>query len=529
MMFRRPAVAPLVAAEATEDGRVGSGSASAAIGVAVGGAPSAGPLPLVAGDSRSDDGSDDGLESLDSLRSSRSMESLEALPPFSPLFSSIGTTPSPKPRAVAGSGSGARRRSWRRSGSGRNEGDGIIGRAPDTKKVDGGGVEASAAGGRIRSSFGRILPSPPRRMFGRGAAAGQATAPSTPQRSGGVRGDGDESPAASSKVVTNVASTPSGSQTAPSSTASEAGEGEGEGDDFNAATEHVPRNARTPAPPSSVARIHPTPGPPSPLTPFTAATTNEALPPDDEPTPRTANGEAAGDETEDEAPPDIVHQPALEAEAEADSVRTDPAGGTAPDRSARGTASGGDADLRHALDSMGRNLEELRKIDDVPAAEPPEENVGNGGGGGYDEFLRIVASGGTVDATRSDSKHPAAVEQDAEEDANDRPSSKDVTDGWIPSDSSAAEMDDSCRCWFPQPLLAFLRRSSGVRPAVAPVHRTPPSDEANWSESLESLRANLRATIERHAPRASPSQTELLQSEMWVIEESLKRMSSLTI
>ena len=158
-------------------------------------------------------------------------------------------------------------------------------------------------------------------------------------------------------------------------------------------------------------------------------------------------------------------------------------------------------ELHSALDSLGRNLKELREID----ASNDD---------GYDDVLHVLKADNETSADQSTSDDPLFV----------------VEEQSIPA-------DDDCQCWCPDGLLALLRggSKSNSNALVTTTAYLPQSQavstmfEDNMQQSVESLRSDLRVMVERHAHKLTLSDKELILSEISVIEKSLDKISSLSI
>ena len=182
-----------------------------------------------------------------------------------------------------------------------------------------------------------------------------------------------------------------------------------------------------------------------------------------------------------------------------------------------------DAELQSALDSLERNLKELRYLDSSGNESKDE---------GYDEFLGIInrtkddeaAAARYADEAKSD-VHIVAGQQSTEI----KESSAEVEDSTKESCSEEAEGeagDDEgcdCRCL----LGARIDRPLAV---ITPLHQ-PQQDIMNNVDGNEGINDVIQKSVESLRADANMSMVhkELIISEILVIQKSLDKISSLSI
>ena len=410
-------------------------------------------------------------ESLDSLHSSRSMESLDKLPPFSPL-TPLGTP----------SKSTTNRRLWKSSSrsSAASAGGGSSKSIASDKNSSSTGKDVDNSNGKSKSfrmSTKLFSSSSPKRLFN--SSTTSTTAKTSEKK------DGEKAGSTLTNAQTTAPTTPS----IPLSTISH--------------QQHT-----------SIL---------SPLTPITTSMnnsdTNVLVASSNNSTPRTANNITKdGDEDEEGVAESLDHinQPAIEE----DEIQEEGA-----------KSSDNDVELKSALDSLGRNVKELRCLSPTAASAKSSNNddiVHSPNTEGYNEFLSLIGRNATAENVEQSSMTNESSDIAVVVDYNDTTENE--------------EESNDCQCqWCPEPILKLLRGCSNAnnnRSAISDVPQQSQQQESNARDikssnvkkihqSIRSVRTDLTAIME-HA-QMTPEHKELILSEVYVIQNSLDKISSVSM
>ena len=414
-------------------------------------------------------------ESLDSLHSSRSMESLDKLPPFSPL-TPLGT-PSKS----------TNRRLWRTS-------------SRSSAAPGGGGSSKSITSDKNSSTTGKDV-------------------------------DNSNGKSKSFRMSTKLFSSSSpkrlfNSSTTTSAKISEKKEGEKAGSTMQSEGEN---NAQTTAPttpsiPLSTISQQQQTSMLSPLTPITTSMNNNdtnvhVAASSNNSTPRTANNITKDGDEEDGATEslDHIHQPAIDE----DEIQEEGA-----------KSSDNDVELKSALDSLGRSVKELRCLSPTAASAKSSNNddiVDSPNTEGYNEFLSLIGRNANAENVEQTSMTNESSEKAVVVDDND-------------TTENVKESND-CQCqWCPESILKLLRGCSNAnnnRSAITDVPQQSQQQEScaqsdmesrnvnKIHQSIRSVRTDLTAIME-HA-QMTPEHKELILSEVYVIQNSLDKISSVSM
>mmetsp|Transcript_12016 Transcript_12016/g.22328 ORF Transcript_12016/g.22328 Transcript_12016/m.22328 type:complete len:524 (-) Transcript_12016:154-1725(-) len=458
----------------------------------------------------------DSIESLDSLHSSKSMESLETLPPFSP----FPFTPKPF------KSSGRPRRSLMKSASRRSStisSAGSVGSSKsvgsDAKENTGNGDDSASGAGRSKSfrMSTKVFSSPsPKRLFTRAAPTSSSVEKTEKDSDRPLRSEQNLSEQAPSTPLLALSSI-SQQQT----------------------TQLL-----------------------SPLTPFTTTKSGTTAPESthvasNNSTPRKANNVTTNtfpkEDDVDILEHTIKQEPAQD-EGTATNEGQNKTSEPLADQSFQDTKSKNDAELQSALDSLERNLKELRQLD---SGDSNDDGYGDdlNNDDGYDEFLDLIQSDKATSVDGAVAEEPLGEKIEADSASNesilaqnksntDRTNSikEEVTEEQSEvieeQSESISSSDDDCHClWLPAPLLTLLRggfknannhRSAIITPLLPQPQRQDTNSNNGMQRSIESLRADLKAMMER-AHIVSSTDKELIRSEVRIIEKSLDKLSSLSI